>query len=275
MVPLLTVERGIIGIVGFIGLLLAERLWPFRRPLEPLAKRYGVNLTIAGFNALVLSVCVGGAIFGVYRHMEDARLGLLHFFGIGGWANVLCTVLALDGITYLWHRAYHKVPLMWRMHRVHHSDLDLDVTSSGRFHISEMGLSAVFRLGVICLLGADLASVVIFEIVFGMANQLEHANLHLPEPLDSWLRTVFVTPDMHRIHHSQVVAETNSNYSTIFSFWDRLFQTYRFGADQQALTIGLPEYQRPEDVTLARVLALPFGAPCASRQAAPSGVSVA
>jgi sterol desaturase/sphingolipid hydroxylase (fatty acid hydroxylase superfamily) len=105
--------------------------------------------------------------------------------------------------------------------------------------------------------------VVIFEIVFGVLNQVQHANLHIPEPLETWLRWMMVTPDMHRIHHSQVKVHTNSNYATIFSWWDRLFGTYRFGADQAALIIGLPEYAQTDDVTLSKVLAMPLGPACA------------
>jgi sterol desaturase/sphingolipid hydroxylase (fatty acid hydroxylase superfamily) len=264
MVPLLTVERGFIGVGGFIVLLLAESVWPFKRLEESRWRRYAINLFIGGSNALLLSVLLGSLVISSYHSFELHRLGVLHRFGIGSWWNILLTIIVLDGMTYGWHRAYHGVPVMWRMHRVHHSDQGVDVTTSGRFHLTEMVLSAVFRLGVIALWGASVTSVVIFEIVFGLLNQLEHANLHIPEPLETWLRSIFVTPDMHRIHHSQAREHTNSNYSTIFSWWDRLFGTYRFGADQQTLTLGLPEHRQPQDVTFGKVLAMPFGPPCAS-----------
>ena len=262
MVPLLIVERGFIGVGGFILILLAELVCPFRQPVDARARRYAVNLFIAGSNALFLSVLLGGMIISAYHSFELHRFGLLHAGGIGGWPNALITVVALDGMTYFWHRAYHGWPAMWRMHRVHHSDLDLDVTTSGRFHLTEMALSALFRLGVIAALGSSVAGVILFEVVFGALNQLEHANLRIPEPFESWLRWVVVTPDMHRIHHSQRTEDTNSNYATIFSWWDRLFGTYRFGEDQRRLAIGLPEYRRPTDVTFRKVLAIPFGSPC-------------
>jgi sterol desaturase/sphingolipid hydroxylase (fatty acid hydroxylase superfamily) len=262
MVPILTVERGFIGLGGFVLLMLLEAVWPFRPRVESRRRRYLINLFIAGSNALLLSVLLGGLIVSVYHACELHRIGLLHRLGIEDWANVALTVVVLDGVTYGWHRAYHGLPLLWRMHRVHHSDRDLDVTTSGRFHLTEMVLSALFRLGVIALLGASVASVVIFEIIFGLLNQVEHANLSLPEPWESWCRLVLVTPDMHRIHHSQEKSHTNSNYSTVFSFWDRLFGTYRFGMAQRRLTIGLPEYQRPQAVAFGRVLRMPFGPPC-------------
>ena len=262
MVPLLTVERGFIGVGGFLLILLIESVVRCRPYAASRWRHYAVNLFIATSNALLLSVLLGGLIVAVYHSFELHRFGVMHRLGIGGWWNVLVTVILLDGVSYLWHRAYHGVPVMWRMHRVHHSDLDLDVTSSGRFHLTEMLFSAIFRLGIIAALGSSLASVVIFEIAFGLLNQLEHSSLRIPEPFETWLRWVFVTPDMHRIHHSKVTEETNSNYGTLFSFWDRLFGTYRFGMDQRALVIGLPEYQQPATVTFGKVLAMPFGPPC-------------
>ncbi len=262
MVPIFTAERGIIGLAGFILILLAESVWPFRKPTQSRWRRYLINLFIGLSNALLLSVVLGSAIIACYHHFELKRFGLFYRLNVpDGW-NVTLTVLFLDGLTYLWHRAYHGVGFMWRMHRVHHSDRDLDVTSSGRFHLTEMVFSAFFRLAVIAFLGASVASVVIFEIIFGVTNQLEHSNLRIPEPFETWLRTVFVTPDMHRIHHSEIKQHTNSNYSTIFSFWDRLFGTYRFGENQQTLVIGLPEYPAAKDVILEKVLMMPFGTSC-------------
>ncbi|MBI3320122.1 MAG: YbhB/YbcL family Raf kinase inhibitor-like protein [Candidatus Omnitrophica bacterium] len=262
MVPLLTSTRGLIGVGGLLGLLLVEQLRPFRHPVDQRARRYATNLFITGSNTLVLSVLLSGVIVGAYQRVESFHVGLLHRLGIGSWWNAFLTVAWLDGVTYVWHRAYHGVPLMWRMHRVHHSDLDLDVTTSGRFHLTEMGLSALFRLGVIALWGPTVAGVVLFEIVFGLFNQLEHANLQFPESLDRRLRWIFVTPAMHRVHHSQRPEHTNSNYSTIFSWWDRLFGTYRVVDEQRALTIGLPDYPGRQDVTFGKVLAMPFGPPC-------------
>lgn len=262
MVPLLTGERGIIGVGGLVLLLGIEWLWPFRAVCEPRWRRYALNFFIAGSNAVLLTGLAGGAIVGAYRALELHRVGLLHWLGVGSWWNVILTIVYLDGVTYLWHRAYHRVPVMWRLHRVHHSDRDLDVTTAGRFHLTEMVLSAGFRLGAIAVWGASLASVVIFEVLFGILNQVEHANVQIPERWDARLRWMVVTPAMHRVHHSDRIEHTNANYSTIFSWWDRLAGTYRAVADQQSLTIGLPEYTRRGDVTAGKVLAMPFGPPC-------------
>lgn len=266
MVPLLIGERGMMGVGGVLLLLLVEQLWPFRQALGARVRRYAINLFIMGSNALILSILLGGLLIAAYQALELHRVGALHRLGIGSWWNVALTVVFLDGVTYFWHRAYHGVPLMWRMHRVHHSDQAVDVTTSGRFHLAEMTLSAIFRLGIIALWGPILQAVIIFEMLFGLFNQLEHANLQLPDRVDALLRTVFVTPAMHRVHHSQAPEQTNSNYSTIFSWWDRLFGTYRMVTDQRALVLGLPEYQQPDDVVFGKVLAMPFGPPCAVSQ---------
>lgn len=262
MVPILTSERALVGLSSLILLLWLELARPFRPIVDHRWRRYAINGFIMGSNALILSVFLGGLLIAAYQTFELHRTGLLRLMGIDAWWNVCLSVIVLDGVTYAWHRAYHGIPVMWRMHRVHHSDRDVDVTTSGRFHLTEMVLSALFRLGVIAALGANLASVVMFEIVFGVFNQLEHSNLQLPEAVDRPLRALFVTPAMHRVHHSQEVAHTNSNYGTIFSVWDRLCGTYRVEANQRVLTLGLPEYQRHDDVAFGKVLALPFGPPC-------------
>ena len=264
----LQISRWSIGIGGLCLIWLAELVWPYRPLVDRRWRRYTINVFILGSNALVLTALLGGMIVAAYHAFELSRFGLLTRLGIGSWWNIGLTMLMLDAVTYGWHRAYHGLPLMWRMHRVHHSDRDLDVTTSGRFHFLEMALSAVFRLGVIALWGPTVAAVLVFEIIFGLLNQLEHANLQLPARLDAALRLAFVTPAMHRVHHSQVPADTNSNYSTIFSWWDRLCGTYRApGAEQRTLTIGLPEYAASADVTFGKVLAMPFGLSCeAARQ---------
>jgi sterol desaturase/sphingolipid hydroxylase (fatty acid hydroxylase superfamily) len=262
VVPVFSAEQTVIALGGFVGLLLLESVRPFRPQVDSRRRRYFINFFITGSNALILNLLLSGLIIAAYKNFDLHQWGLLHRLGIGAWWNVLFAVIFLDGVTYWWHRAYHGVGVMWRMHRVHHSDLDLDVTSSGRFHITEMVLSALFRIGVVWIFGATLAGVVVFEIILNLFNQLEHSNLQIPDPLETGLRSVFVTPDMHRIHHSEVAAHTNSNYGTIFSCWDRLFGTYVFGPDQRGLKMGLPEYPQREDVTLGKVLAMPLGQSC-------------
>lgn len=258
----LTTERLAIGVGGFVLLLLIEAVCPFRRPVDTRWRRMLTNLFIIGSNALLLSVLLSGLIVAAHQTFAMQHWGLLYRLGAPEWLNLVATLIVLDGVSYFWHVAYHTMPWMWRMHRVHHSDLDLDVTSSGRFHLTEMCFSAVLRLGTIALLGSTFSSVVLFEILFGLLNQIEHSNIRLPAKLDSTLQWAFVTPDMHRIHHSQKLAHTNSNYGTVFSFWDRLCGTYRCGINQETLVLGLPEYSMRRDITIGRVLLMPFGRSC-------------
>lgn len=251
-------QRVWIGVAGFIVLLLLEQRFAFKPFVSPRFKRYAANFGIFGINALFLSFGLSGILLTSHRQFDLQQWGVLRWLDAPLWMNIIASVVILDGVTYFWHRAYHRIPLMWRMHRVHHTDLDLDVTSSARFHPTEMILSAFFRLGVIALLGAEFAAVLIFEIIFGAFNQFEHANLKLPDAWDRRLRWIFVTPDMHRVHHSRVRAETNSNFATIFSIWDRCFGTYNQVEDQTKLRIGLEEYPNFEDVALVPALRMPF-----------------
>lgn len=186
-------------------------------------------------------------------------MGFLNWLGITGVPGILLTILFMDLITYVWHRAYHQIPVMWRLHRMHHSDRDLDVTSANRFHVLEILLSTSYRLAWFLAWGPTREAVLIFETAMLFSNQMQHSNIKLPGRLDEILRPVFVTPDMHRVHHSVVREETNSNFSAIFSFWDRLFKSYRFeGISQERLKIGLPEYPKAQDVTLDKMLLMPF-----------------
>lgn len=255
---------GLRGLAGFGGLLLfmaIENLFPFRKRVDPILRHYGVNLLISGVNAAIVGIAFGGAIASYARFLEAQRFGLLHLFPVGpGW-NIALSILYFDFTTYLWHIAYHRVPLLWRLHRVHHTDRDLDVTSGSRFHLGEIVLSILFRLAVTALWGPAVISILIFEGALLAAAQFQHSNFRIPGPLEPALRLVFATPDMHRAHHSDRPEETNSNFSTIFSFWDRLLGTYRI-VPQESIVIGLREYSRPEERTLARLIRMPFGPAC-------------
>lgn len=263
---ILLTPTGLRGLAGFVGLFLfmaIENFFPFRKRVDPIVRHYGLNLLIAGGNAIILGIAFGGTVVAYARFLEARGIGLLHLLPIGlGW-NIVLSLLYLDFVTYLWHMAYHRLPLLWRLHRVHHTDRDLDVTSASRFHLSEIGVSILLRLGAMTLLGPAWISVILFEGALLLAAQFQHSNFRIPEPLESAVRWVFVTPDMHRVHHSDVPEETHSNYSTIFSFWDRSSGTYRM-APQERLVIGLKEYPNREDRTFLKLMAMPFGRRCSS-----------
>ena len=195
------------------------------------------NLLIAG---IFVSLWLAAAVWA-----EEAGFGLLNVLADAGmptWAHVAGSVVVLDAWMYLWHRINHELPVLWRFHRVHHSDNRMDVSTASRFHVGEIALSSALRILVIVLGGLYVWELVLYETAMFAVVQFHHANLSLPAPVDQALRTVIVSPNMHKIHHSRWQPETDSNYSSLFSFWDRIFGTYRTRRDYGAIDFGLDGY---------------------------------
>ena len=169
-------------------------------------------------------------------------------------------MVVLDLVIYLQHVLFHAVPALWRLHRMHHADLEFDVTTGTRFHPIEIVLSMLIKLTVIGALGAPALSVLIFEVLLNATAMFNHSNVQLPAPVDCILRWLVVTPDMHRVHHSVVVRETNSNFGFNLPWWDRLFGTYRAQpeAGHEGMTIGVKEIRDPAEQRLDRMLTQPF-----------------
>src|SRR5262249_50061850 len=186
--------------------------------------------------------------------------GLLQAAAAPAWLAVAATVLALDLVSYLWHRANHAVPVLWRFHRVHHADPALHVSTALRFHPGEILLSAPVRLAAIAALGAPLAGVVAFESLFGAMNALEHARVELPSRIERALSLVLVTPALHRFHHSVVQSEHDSNYATTFSVWDRLGRSFRSNDPASHFPIGLGPGEAGDPRALRAMLLEPFRA---------------
>ncbi|MBI3615469.1 MAG: sterol desaturase family protein [Candidatus Omnitrophica bacterium] len=207
----------------------------------------GVVLT-GGFSALVLAAVRWGAVHPV---------GLLHWASLPPWTERLIGFIAFDLWMYLWHRANHNVSWLWRFHRVHHSDLAVDVTTALRFHLGEMILSTLLRLAVIPLLGITLGDLVLYELILQPVIYFHHSNIALPERWDRLMRLAVVSPNMHRVHHSDVPVETNSNYASVFSVWDRLGCTYR-RRDVRTIHYGLKEFLQPQWQTLVGLLRTPM-----------------
>jgi sterol desaturase/sphingolipid hydroxylase (fatty acid hydroxylase superfamily) len=182
---------------------------------------------------------------------------LLHWLSLPAAARLVLALLLIDAWTYFWHRMNHRWRFLWRFHRVHHSDAKMDVTTANRFHFGEVFISSVMRVPVLVLAGMHLGELVIYESALFAVVQLHHANIGLPERLDRWLRAVLVTPAMHKVHHSRWQPETDSNYASLFSFWDRLFRTFRLRADPRTIEYGLPGFDRAEQHTLAGLLTTP------------------
>lgn len=253
-----------IRLVSFLGVFLlvglAEHHWPRRVLTVSKAQRWFCNGAIVVVDSVVARLALPLMPTGV---AEMARLngwGLLNMLALPLWLKIVLVILALDLIIYLQHRAFHRIPLFWRFHRMHHTDLDLDVSSGNRFHPLEILFSLLIKMGVIAVLGAPAIAVVIFEVLLNATSLFNHGNLRIPADIDRWLRLIMVTPDMHRVHHSVVPRETDSNFSFNLPWWDRLLGTYR---DQPrdghiGMTIGLKEFREAGRLGLGYLLMLPF-----------------
>lgn len=251
------------------GLALAigwERTRPYRR-VPRQANRAWANLGLWGVGAALaplLPLVVGLA---AAAWAASAGVGLLHQLAVPWPVALLATVLVLDATSWLLHRLYHALPLLWRVHRIHHSDIHLSATTGVRFHPLEVALSACVRAAAVVALGADALGVAAFEGLLLLASQLQHADVRLPSGVEVWLRRVLVTPDLHRIHHSLRRQEADSNYGTVLTLWDRLGGTLRTEPAPARISVGLPDGPAADPDSLVGLLALPFrstrGAPLA------------
>ena len=215
------------------------------------------NVLVALLNTLVLGVVFAGATVGIANGAEERAWGALHLLGWSGPTRWLLALALLDGWLYLWHRANHRFPLLWRFHRMHHSDAAMDVTSATRFHLGEQILSATLRLALIPLLGVTALEIVVFETCVVALTMFHHANISIGR-LDRLLRVLIVTPRMHQVHHSRFQPETNSNYAVIFSGWDRLAGTYRRRVDDQPISLGLTGFDDDRWQTVLGMLRTPL-----------------
>jgi len=243
----------------FLLLFGLESLSPLRRRKRGRAPRLAVNLLITALSFGVgLAVVRPVALFGVASWVEANRFGLLPWAGLPFWAQFALGFLWMDLTFYWWHRANHVYPLLWRFHNVHHVDPDLDVSTSFRFHFGETFYSTAFRVVQVGLAGIVPFTYLTYELLFNLATMFHHSNLRLPLGLERWLNKIFVTPRMHGVHHSAVGAETNSNYSVIFRWWDYLHRSLRLNVPQKEVVIGVPGYLLPRDNAVHRLVALPF-----------------
>ena len=224
--------------------LLAERLWP-RRPASGSGQRLWSNLGVVAINTLLLRLLIPVLAVGMALLAEQRQWGLFVWLDLPVWLEVLIAVLLLDMIIYWQHRLFHALPWLWRLHRMHHSDIHIDASTGLRFHPGEILLSMLIKLVAVAALGAAPLAVLIFEVLLNAGSLFNHSNLRLPVPLDHWLRRVIVTPDMHRVHHSWHRHEHDSNFGFSFPWWDRLFRSYRAQPEEGHLdmTIGLHDFR--------------------------------
>ncbi len=238
-----------------------EVLAPKRRLQLSRATRWTANLGLVVLNSFVVRLLFPAAAVGVALFAEDRGVGLFHIYQIPFAPAVIISVIAMDFVIWLQHVMFHAIPLLWRLHRVHHADLDYDVTTGARFHTIEIILSMLIKFATIMLLGPPVVAVVIFEVLLNATAMFNHANVGLPPVVDRILRWVLVTPDMHRVHHSVEDDEANSNFGFSLTWWDRIFGTYREQprAGHQNMTIGIHRYRDPKLVdSLPGMLTLPF-----------------
>jgi sterol desaturase/sphingolipid hydroxylase (fatty acid hydroxylase superfamily) len=249
---------------AFLGVLGAMMLWEARAPRRPLSlprgRRWPGNLGVAGVGTLAVRLLAPLTAVGAASLGEAASFGLLHAWNGPAWAELGLAVAALDLAVYLQHVLFHAVPAFWRLHRMHHADLDFDATTGVRFHPLEILLSMAYKCAVVAALGASVAAAILFEIVLNATAMFSHGNVRLAPGLDRVLRRVVVTPDMHRVHHSALAREANSNFGFNLSLWDRWLGTYRAqpAAGHEGMTIGLEQLRDPGALRLDRMLVQPF-----------------
>jgi sterol desaturase/sphingolipid hydroxylase (fatty acid hydroxylase superfamily) len=253
-----------VRLAAFAGMFVVMAAWeligPRRHQSVGRGWRWPNNLGVVVVNTLLVRVLFPTTAVGLALFAEARGFGLFNVIALPAWVGVLASIAILDLAIYLQHVLFHAVPALWRLHRMHHADLEFDVTTGLRFHPIEILLSMAIKLAVVAALGAPAVSVVIFEVLLNATSMFNHGNVRIPLGFDSILRWLVVTPDMHRVHHSILARETNSNFGFNLPWWDHLFGTYRAQptAGHEAMTIGIEQFREPRELGLDRMLVQPF-----------------
>jgi sterol desaturase/sphingolipid hydroxylase (fatty acid hydroxylase superfamily) len=248
----------------FLGVFAAMALWEVAAPRRarqfPRAARWMPNLALLAVDVAVVRILAPGAAIAVALAAEANGWGALNALSLPAWISVLLAVAFLDLAIYFQHVMFHAVPVLWRLHRVHHADLDFDVTTGTRFHPVEILISTGIKCAAVAAIGAPALAVLAFEVLLNATAMFNHANVRIPAAVDRVLRWLVVTPDMHRVHHSIEYNESSSNFGFNAPWWDRLFGTYRAqpAAGHEAMTIGVDAFRDPRDLRLERLLVQPL-----------------
>lgn len=254
-------------LIVFLGVLVAMAIWelaaPRRRQEIPRVIRWTNNLGLVVIDTIVLRLSFPVLAVGLAVLAQDRGWGLFNVIEMPGWVAVLVSIIVLDLVIYLQHVMFHAVPALWRLHRMHHADLEFDVTTGLRFHPVEILLSMGIKLAVVMALGPPAVAVLIFEVLLNATAMFNHSNVRMPQIADRVLRLIVVTPDMHRVHHSIRPEETNSNFGFNFPWWDRLLGTYKTQpkAGHEAMSIGIEQFRTTRDLWLDRMLIQPVKGP--------------
>ena len=228
------------------------------------------NIGVSAIAAFVTNLTTAALTASIAHTAERMHFGLLRWIGGPHWLQIPLALLLMDGFGYFWHRVFHAVPMLWRFHRVHHSDSSLDLTSAQRFHPGDATIYALARAIAFMFFGVELWQMLLYEILLQPVGQFYHSNVYFPERWDRYLRWILVSPAMHHLHHSRHQPETNSNYAALFSFWDRLFGTWREPSAEHHVAYGLEDFDDEASQTISGLLWMPFRTPATAQ---PSGVA--
>ncbi|MDA1193044.1 MAG: sterol desaturase family protein [Candidatus Poribacteria bacterium] len=253
-----------VGFGGLFAFWAMEPWFPFSRKVSAETRRFRHarrNLTLAAVNVVLLGIVYALLMKTALDWVAANGFGVVNWLGLSAAPSVVVAFVLMDGWMYLWHRLNHTVPFLWRFHRTHHTDLKLDITSAVRFHPGEIAISTALRLVVVPLIGMRLWHLFVYEAVFMAIVQFHHSNLRVPDALDRAFRAAFVSPNMHRVHHSRLQPETDSNYSSVFSFWDRLGRTFKLRQDPATIEFGLDDFEGAEWQRVGGMLKTPLRSP--------------
>lgn len=255
----LTTRLAILGCV-FVSLAALETAWPQRELLLTRGARWKGNLGVFLFDVVVIGIPINGLVFGILVWAQSNAFGLMNWLAIPYAAKLVIGFLALDALFYAQHRVSHVVPVLWRLHRVHHADTEMDVTTANRVHPLESLWLTFLRVSLAVAIGVPIAAFIAFLVVLNVLSLFNHTNVKLPAGLDRILRTVIVTPNMHETHHSVHQADYDTNFAFVFSFWDRIFKTYKSETTplDGRVTLGLDEFRSVRETSLFRLLTMPF-----------------
>ncbi|OBT12167.1 sterol desaturase [Vibrio sp. UCD-FRSSP16_10] len=239
---------------------LAEYFKPRRKLSQSKPVRWANNLGLTGLNSLLIYLTMPLLAIEAAMWAHQQQIGLFNQLAIAPLIAIIACVLILDCVIYWQHRLFHSMPLLWRLHKVHHADQDIDVTTGARFHPIEIGLSMVIKIAVTVSLGIPVIAIIVFEIMLNASAMFNHSNIRLPSKIDALIRRIIVTPDMHRVHHSTIRSETDSNYGFFLSTWDHLFNSYQAQPKlgHKSMHIGISQFRRPQEQRIDKMLTQPF-----------------